>query len=87
MIARDGRRVPIEVRSTLFELAGRPVGVLGLVADLTAKEDAREAALRLAEERKRNEADLRDAEARFRSFFEFAPIGEAIVGSTGGFSR
>ena len=85
LIARDGRRVPVEVRSTLFELAGRPVGVLGLVADLTAKEDAREAALRLVEERKRNEADLRDAEARFRSFFEFAPIGEAIVGIDGRF--
>ena len=41
LVARDGRQVPIEVRSTFFELDGRPVGVLGLVADRTAKEDAR----------------------------------------------
>jgi two-component system, cell cycle sensor histidine kinase and response regulator CckA len=78
LIARDGRRVPIEVRSTFFEVDGRPVGVLGLVADRTAKEDAREA-LRRSEER------LRGAEARFRAFFEFAPIGEAIVATDGRF--
>jgi PAS domain S-box-containing protein len=78
LIARDGRHVPIEVSSTFFEVDGRPVGVLGLVADRTAKEDAKEA-LRRSEER------LRGAEARFRAFFEFAPIGKAIVAIDGRF--
>jgi PAS domain S-box-containing protein len=63
LVARDGRRVPIEVTSTRFELDGRPVGVLGLVADLTEKEHAEEA-LRLSEE-------------RFRVLLELAP--DAIV--------
>ena len=63
LVARDGRRVPIEVRSTRFELDGRPVGVLGLVADLTEKEDAEEA--------------LRQSEERFRVLLELAP--DAIV--------
>ena len=45
----------------------------------------RQAAVRLIEERKRAEADLRDAEALFRGFFEQAPIGEAIVALDGRF--
>jgi two-component system cell cycle sensor histidine kinase/response regulator CckA len=45
----------------------------------------RQAALRLIEERKRAEADLHAVEARFRSFFEDAPIGEAIVSVDGRF--
>jgi PAS domain S-box-containing protein len=45
----------------------------------------RQAALRLIEERKRAEADLHAVEARFRSFFEHAPIGEAIVSVDGRF--
>jgi two-component system cell cycle sensor histidine kinase/response regulator CckA len=47
----------------------------------------RQAALRPIEQRRQAEADLRDAEARFRSFFEFAPIGESIVDIDGKYLR
>ena len=199
LIARDGRRVPIEVRSTLFHANGHRAGVLGLVSDLSARVEAaqelaereqhyrllaenstdlvvcitpqgeirylspaseallgyrpeavlgrsidqvmhvddlavrdsrralidnatepvvlevrlrhrdgrwlwfeatvravrdasgevveRQAALRPIEQRRQAEADLRDAEARFRSFFEFAPIGESIVDIDGKYLR
>ncbi len=78
LVTREGRHVPIQVTSTLISHEGRPTGVLGLITDLTARrgaEDARDTA----------ELHLRDAETRFRSFFESAPIGEAIVSPTGKF--
>ncbi len=63
-----------------FEATVRPVR-----APAPGQVSERQAALRLIEERKRAEAELHAVEARFRSFFEHAPIGEAIVAVDGRF--
>ena len=70
VLARDGRRVPVEVRSTLIRDAhGTPTGVLGLVRDVS--------------DRKRDEEILLESEERFRSAFDYAAIGMALVGPDG----
>ena len=66
IIARDGRRVPVEVNSNLIYEAGLPVGVQGLVRDIT--------------ERRHAEQAIRQAEERYRGIFENA--GEGIFQST-----
>ena len=71
LIARDGRRVPIEVTSTTFGQKGKPEGVLGIVRDLTERQNAVEA--------------LRRSEQRFRTSFESAAIGMALVATDGRF--
>src|SRR5437764_380251 len=71
LIARDGRRVPIEVTSTTFGQHGQPEGVLGIVRDLTERQNAVEA--------------LRRSEQRFRDSFESAAIGMALVATDGRF--
>ena len=81
VITRAGQRVPVLATSTLIFHDGRAVGVLGLISDLTPRRSAE----RAVSERLEAESHLRDAEARFRSFFESAPIGEAIVSPDGRF--
>lgn len=49
VIARDGRRIPIEVNSRLFYENGKPVGVQGIARDVTKRKEA-EAALRQSNE-------------------------------------
>jgi two-component system, cell cycle sensor histidine kinase and response regulator CckA len=70
LVTRDGNRVPIEITSTIFtDDAGAPVGVLGLVRDMSERRAAASALL-LSEE-------------RFRSAFDQAAIGMALVGLDG----
>ncbi len=70
LVTRDGDRVPIEITSTIFtDDAGAPVGVLGLVRDMSERRAAATALL-LSEE-------------RFRSAFDHAAIGMALVGLDG----
>ena len=70
LVTRDGGRVPIEITSTIFtDDAGAPVGVLGLVRDMSERRAAATALL-LSEE-------------RFRSAFDHAAIGMALVGLDG----
>ncbi len=64
----DGHEIPIEISLSPLDT---PVGVLVV------------AAIRDVTDRMRTEAALREAEARFRSFFEHAPIGDVIFGSDG----
>jgi len=71
LVTRDGRRVPIEVTSTLIRRGGDVVGVLGLIADVS--------------ERRRSEAALLESEQRFRGSFEAAAIGMALVAPGGRF--
>ena len=78
LVTRDGQRVPVLVTSTVIVDDGRPVGVLGLITDLTPIR-------RALSEKAEAESSLRDAETRFRSFFASAPIGEAIVSPEGRF--
>ena len=70
LVTRDGRRVPIEITSTVFtDDAGAPAGVLGLVRDISERRAAASALLM--------------SEERFRSAFDHAGIGMALVGLDG----
>ncbi len=56
-VAKDGRRIPVEIRAQKFELGGR-VHVLSLVRDVTERKHAEEA---LARENERSQSFLRAA--------------------------
>jgi PAS domain S-box-containing protein len=56
IIAKDGRRVALEVSTRLIYAGGRPVGVQGIARDITARKGAEEA--------------LKDSEEKFRSIVE-----------------
>ena len=58
-LAKDGRRIPVEVSARTFEMQGRPV-VLSVARDITERQAAERA--------------LRDAEERYRNLFEQSPV-------------
>ncbi len=58
LIARDGRRIPAEISTRLFEHGGKRM-VLSIIRDTTARRQAEEA--------------LRESEERFRSFMNNSP--------------
>ncbi len=62
--AKDGRRVPIELSTRLIYKDGVPIAVQGIGRDIS--------------ERLRNEAALRESEARFRGVTENAPCAIII---------
>ncbi|MFA5191707.1 MAG: PAS domain S-box protein [Verrucomicrobiia bacterium] len=65
-VAKDGRRVAVEISADMFELNGKP----------TILSDCRDIS-----ERKQAEEKLRESEERFRQIFEESPTGMAIVGA------
>lgn len=65
-VAKDGRRIPVEISADMFELNGKP----------TILSDCRDIS-----ERKHAEEKLRESEERFRQIFEEGPSGMAIVGA------
>ncbi len=69
LVTRDGLHVPIEVSSTVFRADGVAVGVLGIVHDLTERQQAATA--------------LEHSERRFASLLEAAPDGVLIVDRQG----
>jgi PAS domain S-box-containing protein len=56
IIAKDGRRIPIEVNTKLIHQGGVPVGIHGIARDVT--------------ERKRVQKELRESEERYRDLVE-----------------
>ena len=81
LLTREGVRIHALVTSTLISHDGEVEGILALITDLTAQRSAETTSRFNAE----IEANLRASETRFRTFFEFAPIGEAIVALDGRF--
>lgn len=71
IIAKDGRRVTVEVNTRLVFQNDLPVGIQGIARDVT--------------ERKRAEEALRDSQERFRRYFELGLIGMAITSPERGF--
>ena len=69
LIARDGKRIALEVTTQLTYHQGAPAGVQGIGRDVSARWQA-ESALRLSE-------------ARFRSAFDDAAIGMSLVSIDG----
>ena len=60
MVARDGRRFPVELRAdAIRNERGKRIGLIGVYTDITERKQAAEA--------------LKQSEARFRTLFEFAP--------------
>ncbi len=57
-IAKDGRRIPVEISSRIFDMGGRPM-IMSLARDIS--------------ERKRAEARTRESEERFRLAFHTSP--------------
>ncbi len=60
-VRKDGTTFPILFHAVLFRIEGRPVGVRGIIIDIT--------------ERKEVEEDLRESERRFRNIVESSPMG------------
>jgi PAS domain S-box-containing protein len=67
IVARNGRRIPLEISSRLIYENGKPVGVQGIARDIT--------------ERKAMQKKLLLREKRLASFFSAAPAGLAILDS------
>jgi len=65
--AKDGSTFPCLVRSTLMTKGGAPAGLRGFVVDISERKQAEEA--------------LRQSEEQFRTAFENAPEGMALIGT------
>jgi PAS domain S-box-containing protein len=86
-VRKDGQVAWVNVNATAVRDAdGSPVRTVATIQDITERKLAETALLTIQEvERRRREGALLEAEERFRSAFENAPIGVAIVGLDGRF--
>ncbi|MDQ4126619.1 MAG: PAS domain S-box protein [Actinomycetota bacterium] len=86
-IRKDGHVAWVSVNATVVrDEGGRPVRTASTIQDITERKRAEEDLRGLRDaERASNEEALREAQERFRSAFDNAPIGVAIVGLDGRF--
>ncbi len=86
-IRKDGRVAWVSVNATVVrDEGGRPVRTASTIQDITERKRAEKDLRRLQDaERASNEEALREAQERFRSAFDNAPIGVAIVDLGGRF--
>ncbi len=68
LTCKDGSSIPVDIRSTVFQLKGREV-VLGIFRDITSEKLARQA--------------IKESEERYRFIFENAPIAMGITNRKG----
>lgn len=69
LVARDGRRVPVEISSAAITQDGEIVALQGIARDTTARKSA--------------QAALRASEARFRTMCQASPIGMFLADTLG----
>ncbi|HEV2283366.1 MAG TPA: PAS domain S-box protein [bacterium] len=69
IIAKDGRRIPVEVSTRVIMAAGKPVGIQGIARDISARRQA--------------ETALRESEERFRALTEHAAEGVSMIDADG----
>jgi len=86
-VRKDGRVAWVSVNATVVrDEDGRPMRTAATIQDITERKRAEEDLRRLRDaERARDEEALREAQERFRSAFDNAPIGVAIVDLDGRF--
>jgi len=73
IVAKDGKKIPVYIHTAVIEDNKKPVGVRGVALDIS--------------DLKKAEENLRQSEERFRSAFDNAPIGVALIDLTGHFLR
>lgn len=69
IIAKGGRRIPVEVSTRVIMAAGKPVGIQGIARDISA--------------RRQVETALRESEQRFRALTEHAAEGVSMIDADG----
>jgi PAS domain S-box-containing protein len=86
-VRKDGRVAWVSVNATVVrDEGGRPVRTAATIQDITERKRVEEDLRRLRNaERARDEEALREAQERFRSAFDNAPIGVAVIDPEGRF--
>jgi diguanylate cyclase (GGDEF)-like protein/PAS domain S-box-containing protein len=75
VIARDGRRVTLEVSNRLIFLEGRPVGIQGIARDITERKKTEEA---LQQANKKLEAWVEELQQRTREMTLLSEMGDIL---------
>lgn len=66
---KDGRRFPVDINTSVFDLNGTPA-ILSVMRDITARKQSEDV---LAKERQQAEQDLRDSQALYESLVQSLP--------------
>jgi PAS domain S-box-containing protein/putative nucleotidyltransferase with HDIG domain len=72
LIAKDGRRIPLEVSSQLLYVEGRPVGIQGIGRDITERKKAEQALRESERQAQRQEAQSRQQLERLTALYGVA---------------